>query len=119
MGHSWLEEEWEDAVELDEELGATMFTLSFFSSRSIAERFRAELAGGDMALDEMAQLVRRMFGAALTDYAGMGRALLKDRMRSMRPHPARATVEERTGRNDPCPCGSGRKFKKCCGAPGG
>jgi len=20
------------------------------------------------------------------------------------------------GRNDPCPCGSGRKFKKCCGA---
>jgi len=22
---------------------------------------------------------------------------------------------ERTGRNDPCPCGSGRKFKKCCG----
>jgi uncharacterized protein len=22
------------------------------------------------------------------------------------------------GRNDPCPCGSGRKFKKCCGAPG-
>lgn len=23
------------------------------------------------------------------------------------------------GRNDPCPCGSGRKFKACCGAPGG
>lgn len=21
---------------------------------------------------------------------------------------------ERTGRNDPCPCGSGKKFKKCC-----
>jgi len=20
----------------------------------------------------------------------------------------------RVGRNDPCPCGSGRKFKKCC-----
>ena len=20
----------------------------------------------------------------------------------------------RTGRNDPCPCGSGRKFKQCC-----
>jgi hypothetical protein len=23
--------------------------------------------------------------------------------------------EERVGRNDPCPCGSGKKFKKCCG----
>jgi hypothetical protein len=22
------------------------------------------------------------------------------------------------GRNDPCPCGSGRKYKKCCGKPG-
>jgi len=22
----------------------------------------------------------------------------------------------RTGRNDPCPCGSGKKYKKCCGA---
>ncbi|WP_407637202.1 SEC-C metal-binding domain-containing protein [Candidatus Nitrososphaera gargensis] len=20
----------------------------------------------------------------------------------------------KVGRNDPCPCGSGRKFKKCC-----
>lgn len=25
--------------------------------------------------------------------------------------------ESKVGRNDPCPCGSGRKFKKCCGAP--
>ncbi|GAB4267200.1 MAG: preprotein translocase subunit SecA [Deferrisomatales bacterium] len=24
----------------------------------------------------------------------------------------------RVGRNDPCPCGSGKKYKKCCGAPG-
>lgn len=24
----------------------------------------------------------------------------------------------KVGRNDPCPCGSGRKYKHCCGAPG-
>lgn len=24
-------------------------------------------------------------------------------------------TEPRVGRNDPCPCGSGRKYKKCCG----
>ena len=24
-------------------------------------------------------------------------------------------VEEKIGRNDPCPCGSGKKYKKCCG----
>ncbi len=25
-------------------------------------------------------------------------------------------VQKRIGRNDPCPCGSGKKYKKCCGA---
>jgi preprotein translocase subunit SecA len=24
--------------------------------------------------------------------------------------------QEKVGRNDPCPCGSGKKFKKCHGA---
>ena len=23
--------------------------------------------------------------------------------------------EKKPGRNDPCPCGSGKKYKKCCG----
>jgi preprotein translocase subunit SecA len=27
-----------------------------------------------------------------------------------------ATEFDRVGRNDPCPCGSGKKFKKCHGA---
>jgi uncharacterized protein YecA (UPF0149 family) len=35
--------------------------------------------------------------------------------------PARAVpiVEHapKVGRNDPCPCGSGKKYKKCCGSP--
>jgi preprotein translocase subunit SecA len=25
---------------------------------------------------------------------------------------------EKVGRNDPCPCGSGKKYKKCCGRNG-
>ena len=36
--------------------------------------------------------------------------------RAARPAPRR--VEKLPGRNDPCPCGSGRKFKKCHGAAG-
>ena len=27
-----------------------------------------------------------------------------------------AVSEKVVGRNDPCPCGSGKKYKKCCGA---
>ena len=29
--------------------------------------------------------------------------------------PVRNPLKE-VGRNDPCPCGSGKKYKKCCGA---
>jgi preprotein translocase subunit SecA len=31
-----------------------------------------------------------------------------------RPKTVRRQVEK-VGRNDPCPCGSGKKYKKCCG----
>jgi preprotein translocase subunit SecA len=31
-----------------------------------------------------------------------------------KPSPAQ-THQPKVGRNDPCPCGSGKKYKKCCG----
>lgn len=34
---------------------------------------------------------------------------------TINPKPAQR-VAAKVGRNDPCPCGSGKKFKKCCGA---
>lgn len=32
------------------------------------------------------------------------------------PSPGIRHTQPRTGRNEPCPCGSGKKYKKCCGA---
>lgn len=37
--------------------------------------------------------------------------IVKDFKRSKTVH-----KEKEPGRNDPCPCGSGKKYKKCCGA---
>jgi len=34
------------------------------------------------------------------------------------PRPRAGEAPAKVGRNDPCPCGSGRKYKKCCGATG-
>ena len=31
------------------------------------------------------------------------------------PQPRRVKASEKVGRNDPCPCGSGKKYKQCCG----
>lgn len=41
---------------------------------------------------------------------GLERVVMTD---DFLPAPA---VSSKIGRNDPCPCGSGRKYKKCCGA---
>ena len=39
------------------------------------------------------------------------------RARRARPEPRTATGAK-VGRNDPCPCGSGKKYKKCCALKG-
>ena len=31
------------------------------------------------------------------------------------PKPETATPTQKVGRNEPCPCGSGKKYKNCCG----
>jgi SEC-C motif-containing protein len=35
--------------------------------------------------------------------------------RSVREGPAPVKAAPKVGRNDPCPCGSGKKYKHCCG----
>jgi uncharacterized protein YecA (UPF0149 family) len=41
---------------------------------------------------------------------GLARVFSPDEEETPAPPPA-----EKPRRNDPCPCGSGKKFKKCCG----
>ena len=31
------------------------------------------------------------------------------------PEKKKPAVSHKVGRNDPCPCGSGKKYKQCCG----
>ena len=42
----------------------------------------------------------------------------EQRQEIVKEHKRSKTVvkEKEPGRNDPCPCGSGKKYKKCCGA---
>jgi uncharacterized protein YecA (UPF0149 family) len=46
------------------------------------------------------------------------RVLAKDKQEEIydRYRRSRTVVRDpKIGRNDPCPCGSGKKYKKCCG----
>jgi preprotein translocase subunit SecA len=40
----------------------------------------------------------------------------KSKRQEDKPKAAPVVAEEMIGRNDPCPCGSGKKYKKCCGS---
>lgn len=43
---------------------------------------------------------------------GPGEVMSGDPSKASRPVPIKSA---KVGRNDPCPCGSGKKYKKCCG----
>jgi len=43
-----------------------------------------------------------------------GQVAMPDNALQSKPAPA-VNKEQKVGRNQPCPCGSGKKFKKCCG----
>ena len=66
--------------------------------------FRYRNAGKDFAQVEIAQFVREA-GAWKYD------------MSEINPKPPTVRVDP-IGRNDPCTCGSGKKYKKCCGMAG-
>ena len=100
--------------ELADELGSILMTLSFFSSRAMAEGFHAENTTGEQSLEAMADAIHRVVPAAVAQYAHMGRSIatVLAGQDAEAPEPTRkATV----GRNDPCPCGSGKKYQRCCG----
>ncbi|MEZ5537211.1 MAG: UPF0149 family protein [Thiolinea sp.] len=63
---------------------------------------------GDAVVDAALQLhaywLKQRSGSARSGVGGFGAGMTK-------PQPA---VSQKVGRNDPCPCGSGKKYKKCC-----
>jgi SEC-C motif len=40
---------------------------------------------------------------------------IKERFKKLEPNYVPVRTEPKIGRNDPCTCGSGKKYKKCCG----
>ncbi|MCY4156249.1 MAG: preprotein translocase subunit SecA [Gammaproteobacteria bacterium] len=49
---------------------------------------------------------------------GAGKARRTQRAPAPSPVQTYRRASPRIGRNDPCPCGSGKKYKRCCGAAG-
>jgi uncharacterized protein YecA (UPF0149 family) len=114
-GHEWLADVWDEYMspEVEDEVGASMIALSFFGSRELAQAYVEASDGPTESLGAMAKRMRDLIPDALVAYADIGRTLAETYSGPREP----ARREPKVGRNDPCPCGSGRKYKKCCGAP--
>lgn len=111
-GHQWLAESWDFVPEaLEDEFGASFMVLGLFASRAETEEFFSSGEHGDLATVAAGAL--RILPDAMNGYARLGRALGRALEEFGEPAPVRST---KVGRNEPCPCGSGKKFKKCCGA---
>ncbi len=71
---------------------------------------KLELAGQDDDAAVLREAVTLTFGGE-----GLPLGQLPDAMRAAAKAPAGPVRTAKVGRNAPCPCGSGTKFKKCCG----
>jgi len=88
--------------------------------------FRAELAAAPPAKDTRVHDVQTQHQETSAYVAGRAPASAGGAAPGVAPRPPqteepgrRRPVQRETpkvGRNDPCPCGSGKKYKKCCGA---
>ena len=98
---------WEDAGDSGEveELLFPIVTLAGELSAQTRRRLTSD------ELDELFEACREDLPGVLLDIHRYWLALRE------RPTPV-ARSDAKVGRNDPCPCGSAKKFKHCCGAPG-
>ena len=121
-----VDEKWMDHLEAMDDLRDSI-NLQAYAQRNPVNEYK--LAGADL-FDEMilsirddtvrqilsampkAQPIKRVQVARPSD-EGFMKFGSSERRTTRTTQPTRA--ENKVGRNDPCPCGSGKKYKKCCG----
>jgi hypothetical protein len=87
------------------------------SLAALVRRLRQAHPGLDQQLKQRHREIRALFRRALQERldAESGESGSETPSGVPSPAPTRPARAEQIGRNEPCPCGSGKKFKKCCG----
>ena len=114
-GCDWLRGVWDEALDPfgpdapeDRILGRAMaLCLRIFKSDDLPDDGTQEAQ--DLRAVPLTEALQRL-PQALTDAAALGRALHIESLRESGP----VKADPKPGRNEPCPCGSGKKYKKCC-----
>lgn len=117
MGYDWLKEDWDFYIDDESEesglLGMT--TLLAIQLRRWPKKLKhaedlPDLVGE--AVNTPRELVG-FFAKLVSTVGNIGLTLSRKDLFEEKLEPL-INPERKVGRNDPCPCGSGKKFKKCC-----
>ena len=114
---------WMEHLEAMEELKGSV-GLNAYAQRNPINEFR--IVGNDMfgeMIDDIRDRTVRMLLSARPKEQPMVRREVARQLtegfeggKMPQKQPTSAAKSTKVGRNDPCPCGSGKKYKKCCGA---
>ena len=116
-----VDEKWMDHLDAMEELKNSI-GLNAYAQRNPVTEYR--LVGADMFDNMIADIkettVLRILSAvprreAPIERKQVAKPLVEGFAGGKMPPRAPAKKAVKVGRNDPCPCGSGKKYKKCCG----
>ena len=92
------------------------FTRTQFQDWQRAEQILREGLAVDQVRDRGDILERLADVCEEQGRKGEAAELRKEAKRSVAATTAPRVTKPKVGRNEPCPCGSGKKYKKCCGA---
>ena len=81
-----------------------------FKSLSLGPNIRKSLQTGEMDIEDFCKQIRTMELPS----EEMRFDLLRQ-LADIKPSAPQPEKQKKVGRNDPCPCGSGKKYKRCCG----
>ncbi len=120
-----VDSQWMDHIDAMDELKGIV-GLNAYAQRDPVNEYRVQ--GADM-FDEMVFAIKEQTVRGLLTVRPTPQPLQRKQvatpttegLQGSGPVVKRITVvkKEKVGPNDPCPCGSGKKYKKCCGLGGG
>ncbi len=113
-GHEWLKEVWDAYIpDEDSEESVAVGTAMILMMQCMSEKARTSAELPDLInLIEEDETGTFSIEFCLGAVGQLGRAIYEEELESVNIPYYNETKD--IGRNDPCPCGSGKKFKKCC-----
>lgn len=116
FAYDCVHEAWEEILSLadDDDRQRLSLALTVLTTWADPAGFQRIQELDESELQEHLDSSRAVLPGALALIAGIGRGVYAARLASRRAAPRPPRPKPAAGRNAPCPCGSGKKYKHCC-----